>query len=90
MLIICQILIKKKSDINRKELTNEFINNFRIMIATLSSHIDNLSEINKKESEINKRESVNQLIEKFPNTYQFCKGDLSEFALLFKKRCISL
>ena len=39
---------KKKSDINRKELTNEFINNFRIMIATLSSHIDNLSEINKK------------------------------------------
>ena len=48
MLIICQILIKKESDINRKELTNEFINNFRIMIATLSSHIDNLSEINKK------------------------------------------
>ena len=34
------------------------------MIATLSSHIDNLSKINKKES-------VNELIEKFPNTYQF-------------------
>ena len=48
MLIISQILIKKESDINRKELTNEFINHFRIMIATLSSHIDNLSEINKK------------------------------------------
>ena len=48
------------------------------MISTLSSHIDNLSEINKKES-------VNELIEKFPNTYRFCKGDLSKFALLLTK-----
>ena len=66
---------KKGSDINRKESTNEFINNFRIMIATLSSYIDDLSEINKKES-------VNELIEKFLNTYRFFKGDLSKFALL--------
>ena len=51
------------------------------MIATLSSHIDDLSEINKKESEINKKESVNELIEKFLKTYRFFKGDLSKFAL---------
>ena len=48
------------------------------MIVTLSSHIDNLSEIHKKES-------VNELIEKFPNTYQFCKEGLSKFALLLRK-----
>ena len=29
--------------------------------------------------------SINELIEKFPNTYQFCNRDLNKFALLLKK-----
>ena len=29
--------------------------------------------------------SINELIEKFPNTYQFCNGDLNKFALLLRK-----
>ena len=48
------------------------------MSASLSSLVDNLSEINKKES-------VNELIKKFPATYRFCKKDLNKFALLLKK-----
>ena len=48
------------------------------MSASPSSLVDNLSEINKKES-------VNELIEKFPNTYQFCNRDLNKFALLLRK-----
>ena len=48
------------------------------MSASLSSLVDNLSEINKKES-------VNELIEKFPNTYQFCNRDLNKFSLLLRK-----
>ena len=28
---------------------------------------------------------INGLIEKFPNTYRFCKGDLNKFALLLRK-----
>ena len=47
------------------------------MLASLSSLADNLSEINKKES-------VNELIEKFPNTYWFCNGDLNKFPLLLR------
>ena len=29
--------------------------------------------------------SINELIEKFPNTYQFCNKDLNKFALLLRK-----
>ena len=29
--------------------------------------------------------SMNELIEKFPNTYQFCNKDLNKFALLLRK-----
>ena len=29
--------------------------------------------------------SVNDLIEKFPNTYQFCNSDLNKFVLLLRK-----
>ena len=29
--------------------------------------------------------SINQLIEKFPNIYQFCNKDLNKFALLLRK-----
>ena len=29
--------------------------------------------------------SINDLVEKFPNTYQFCNGDLNKFVLLLRK-----
>ena len=29
--------------------------------------------------------SINDLIEKFPNTYQFSNGDLNKFVLLLRK-----
>ena len=60
----------------------KFIDSFRFMSASLSSLVDNLSEINKKES-IN--ESINELIKKFPNTYRFCQRDLNKFTLLLRK-----
>ena len=50
----------------------------RPMMASLSQSIDEVSEINKKES-------VNELIEKFLNTYKFCNGDLNKFTLLLRK-----
>ena len=48
------------------------------MPASLSSLVDNLSEINNNES-------INELIKKFPNTYQFCNKDLNRFILLLRK-----
>ena len=85
------------------------------MSDSLSSLVDNLSEINKKECKscmernntkseckyigfINNTlnykckkcndksyKSINELIEKFPNTYQFCNRDLNKFSLLLRK-----
>ena len=55
--------IYKKNDNDETVIYKlKFIDNFRFMSASLSSVVDNLSEINKKES-------LNELIEKFPNTY---------------------
>ena len=45
------------------------------MKASLSQSIDVISEIDKKISQA-------ELIKNFPNTYQFCNGDLNKFALL--------
>ena len=41
-------LVDNLSEINKKKPTDEFIDNFRPMLASLSRHLDNLSEINKK------------------------------------------
>ena len=38
-----------------------------------------------KECSGTSNKSVNELIEKFPNTYQFCNGDLNKFVLLLRK-----
>ena len=45
---------------------------------SLSSLVDNLSEIYNKTS-------YDSLIEKFFNTYQLCNKDLNKFALLLRK-----
>ena len=38
-----------------------------------------------KECNVTSVKSVNDLIEKFPNVYQFCNGDLNKFALLLRE-----
>ena len=48
------------------------------MLASLSSLVDDISEINKKISLI-------ELSEKFPNTYQLCNKDLNKLTLLLRK-----
>ena len=63
---------------NNIELENKFIDNFRSMIASLSCLIDDISEINKKIL-------LNELSEKFHNTYMLCNKDLNKFALLLRK-----
>ena len=45
---------------------------------SLSSLVDNLSDINNKKSQA-------ILIEKFPNKYQLCNKDLKKFTLLLRK-----
>ena len=48
------------------------------MISSLSQSIDQASEINNKIS-------YDELIKKFPNTYQLCNKDLTKFELLLRK-----
>ena len=38
-----------------------------------------------KECKGTSTKSINGLIEKFPNVYQFCDGDLNKFVLLLRK-----
>ena len=47
-------LVDNLSEINKKKKEDEFIDNFRSMLASLSCHLDNLSEINKKNKKIRK------------------------------------
>ena len=54
----------------------KFINSYRFMQNSLSSLVDNLSEIDKKISQ-------ETLIKKFSNTYQLCNN--SNFNLLLRK-----
>ena len=53
----------------------------RSKICSLSQSINKLSEIDNKISQI----ELNELIEKFPNTYQLYNKDLNKFALLLRK-----
>ena len=55
------------------------------MLASLSSVVDDLSEIYKKERNDKSCKSINELIEKFPNTYWFCKEDVNKFVLLLRE-----
>ena len=77
--ITFSVPIKKELDNDKTVIYKlKFIDSFRFMSTSLSSLVDNLSEINKKES-------VNELIEKFSNTYQFWNKNLNKFALLLRK-----
>ena len=37
------------------------------------------------ECKIRQLKLINELIKKFPNTYEFCNGDINKFILLLKK-----
>ena len=64
------------NDISR--IDNKFTGNTRSMISSLSQSIDKISEINNKIS-------YDELIKKFPNTYQLCNNDRNKFELLLRK-----
>ena len=83
--------IKKERNDTNETITYKikFIDSFRFMPSSLSNLVNNLSEIKIKgckkciDKKLNNRckecnESVNDLIEKFPNTYKFCKGDINK------------
>ena len=53
----------------------------RSMISSLSQSINKISQIDNKIPQT----ELNELIEKFPNTYQLCNKDLNKFALLLRK-----
>ena len=60
------------------QIDNKFTGNMRPIVSSLSPSIDKISEINNKIS-------YEELIKKFPNTYQFCNKDLNKFELLLRK-----
>ena len=72
--------INKISEIDNdiSQIDNKFTDNMRPMISSLSQSIDKISEINNKIS-------YDELIKKFPNTYQLCNKDLNKFELLLRK-----
>ena len=51
----------------------------------MRSKICSLSQSINKLSEIDNKIELNELIEKFPNTYQLYNKDLNKFALLLRK-----
>ena len=61
-------LVDNLPEINNKKPEDEFIDNFRSMVASLSHSVDNLSEINKK---IEKSEN------KFNDTFRSMQTSLS-------------
>ena len=80
--------IDKVSEIDRKivriykkQPENRFTDNMRSKTSSLLQSINKISEIDNKISKI----ELNELIEKFPNTYQLCNKDLRRFALLLRK-----
>ena len=76
--ITLSVPIKKELDNDKAIIYKpKFTDSYKFISTSLSSLADNLSEINKKES-------VNELIEKFPNTYQVCNKNLNKFALLLR------
>ena len=71
-------MIEQIVHIDKKEPENEFVDNMRSTMASLSESIDKVSEINEEISQI-------ELIKTFPNTYKFSNGDLNKFYLLLRK-----
>ena len=67
-----------KIDNDILKIDNNFASNMRSTVSSLSQSINKVSEIN---NEI----SYDELIKKFPNTYQLCNNDHNKFELLLRK-----
>ena len=67
-----------KIDNNISKIDNKFTNSMRSKVSSLSQSINKVSEINYKIS-------YDELIKKFPNTYQLCNNDRNKFELLLRK-----
>ena len=67
-----------KSDNDISKIDNKFTNNMGPMISSLSQSVNKVSKINNKIS-------YDELIKKFPNTYQLCNNDHNKFELLLRK-----
>ena len=67
-----------KIDNDISKIDNKSTINMRSTVSSLSQSINKVSEINNKIS-------YDELIEKFPNTYQLCNNDRNKFELLFRK-----
>ena len=67
-----------KIDNDISKIDNNFANNMRSEVSSVSQSINKVSEINNKIS-------YDELIKKFPNTYQLCNNDRNKFELLLKK-----
>ena len=72
--------INKVSEIDNdiSKIDNKSTGNMRSMVSSLSQSINKVSEINNKIS-------YDELIKKFPNTYQLCNNDHNKFELLLRK-----
>ena len=67
-----------KIDNDISKFDNNFASNMRSKVSSLSQSINKVSEINNKIS-------YDELIKKFPNTYQLCNNDRNKFGLLLRK-----
>ena len=78
-------LVDNLSEINKKECKKCMERN-NIESECTSIKFEN-NRLNYKCKEYNDKscKSINELIEKFPNTYRFCNGDLNKYFLLLRK-----
>ena len=67
-----------KIDNDISKIDNNFISNMKSKVSSLTQSINKVSEINNKIS-------YDELIKKFPNTYQLCNNDRNKFELLLRK-----
>ena len=84
--ISSSVSIKKiKNEDTNETATYElkFIDTFRFMRSSLSSLVDNLSEI--KDNKCLYKKVINELIKNFSNTYKFSNGDINKFIVLLRK-----
>ena len=72
---------KAKNKVQTVTYRLKFIDSYRFMQDSLSSLVDNLSEVNNKNLEI----SHDTVMKKFHNTYQLCDNDFDKFNLLLRK-----
>ena len=61
-------MIKKITQIDKKEPDNEFTDNMRSLIASLLQSIDKISEIDKKIVQIDKKEPENEFVDNMRST----------------------